>query len=151
MASKQFLGIKYPFKNDGVQNFYLDANSTQNDQARSELLHVVFTPKGQRIRMPEFGTDLIKHIFSPNDGVSWDAIKNEIMFLEQEMNALYDAGKIITSKVIQGQKADDDAKHLIKLLINKTRGDLVIRKIVDEVLKKYKEEIAELEKEFEEL
>lgn len=79
MASKQFLGIKYPFKNDGVQNFYLDANSTQNDQARSELLHVVFTPKGQRIRMPEFGTDLIKHIFSPNDGVSWDAIKNEIM------------------------------------------------------------------------
>lgn len=79
MAAKQFLGIKYPFKNDGVQNFYLDANSTQNDQARSELLHVVFTPKGQRIRMPEFGTDLIKHIFSPNDGVSWDAIKNEIM------------------------------------------------------------------------
>ena len=79
------------------------------------------------------------------------AIKNEIMFLEQEMNALYDAGKIITSKVIQGQKADDDAKRLIKLLINKTRGDLVIRKIVDEVLKKYKEEIAELEKEFEEL
>ena len=79
MASKQFLGIKYPFKNDGVQNFYLDANITQNDQARSELLHVVFTPKGQRIRMPEFGTDLIKHIFSPNDGVSWDAIKNEIM------------------------------------------------------------------------
>ena len=78
-------------------------------------------------------------------------IKNEIMFLEQEMNALYDAGKIITSKVIQGQNADDDAKHLIKLLIKKTRGDLVIRKIVDEVLKKYKEEIAELEKEFEEL
>jgi len=30
-------------------------------------------------------------------------------------------------------------------------GDLVISKIVEEVLKKYKEEIAELEKEFEEL
>ena len=73
------------------------------------------------------------------------------MLHEQEMNAHYDDGKIITSKVRQGQKADDDAKHLIKLLINKTRGDLVIRKIVDEVLKKYKEEIAELEKEFEEL
>ena len=79
------------------------------------------------------------------------AIKNEIMFLEQEMNALYDAGKSITSKVIQGQNADDEAKHLIKLLIKKTRGDLVIRKIVDEVLKKYKEEISELQKEFEEL
>lgn len=78
-------------------------------------------------------------------------IKNKIMFLEQEMNALYDAGKSITRKVIQGQNADDDAKHLIKLLIKKTRGDLVISKIVAEVLRKYKEEIAELEKEFEEL
>lgn len=78
-------------------------------------------------------------------------IKNEIMNLEQEMNALDDARKGITSKVIQGQNADDEAKHLIKLLIKKTRGDLVISKIVDEVLKKYKEEIAELEKEFEEL
>lgn len=79
------------------------------------------------------------------------AIKNEIMFLEQEMNALDNARNRITSKVVQGQNADDEAKHLIKLLIKKTRGDLVISKIVDEVLKKYKEEIAELEKEFEEL
>lgn len=78
-------------------------------------------------------------------------IKHEIMNLELEMEALgYAKGKI-TSKVIQGQNTDDDAKHLIKLLIKKTRGDLVISKIVDEVLKKYKEEIAELEKEFEEL
>ena len=78
-------------------------------------------------------------------------IKNEIMFLEQEMNALDDARKEITSKVIQGQNTDDEAKYLVKLLIKKTRGDLVISKIVEEVLKKYKEEIAELEKEFEEL
>lgn len=79
------------------------------------------------------------------------AIKNEIMFLEQEMNALDDARKRITSKVVQWQNAGDDVKYLVKLLIKKTRGDLVISKIVEEVLKKYKEEIAELEKEFEEL
>jgi phage baseplate assembly protein W len=78
MAKQQFLGIKYPFKNDGVHNFYLDANETYKDQVRSDLLHVVFTPKGQRIRMPEFGTDLIKHIFSPNDDVTWEAIKTEV-------------------------------------------------------------------------
>ena len=78
-------------------------------------------------------------------------IKCEISLLEQEMEALgYAKGKI-TSKVIQGQNADDEVKHLIRLLSKKTRGDLVISKIVDEVLKKYKEEIAELEKEFEEL
>jgi hypothetical protein len=78
-------------------------------------------------------------------------IKNEIMFLEQEMNILDNAKKRITSKVVQGQNAGDDVKYLVRLLIEKTRGDLVISKIVEEVLKKYKEEIAELEKEFEEL
>lgn len=77
-------------------------------------------------------------------------IKNEIMFLEQEMNALdYARGKI--SKVDQWQNEGDDVKYLVSMLIKKTRGDLIISKIVDEVLKKYKEEIAELEKEFEEL
>ena len=79
------------------------------------------------------------------------AIKNQIMFLEQEMNILDNARKRITSKVIQGQNTDDEAKYLVKLLIKKTRGDLVISKIVEEVLKKYKKEIAELEKEYEEL
>jgi phage baseplate assembly protein W len=42
-------------------------------------MHVIFTPKGQRIRNPEFGTDLIKYIFSPNDGDSWEGVKNEII------------------------------------------------------------------------
>ena len=78
-------------------------------------------------------------------------IKNKIMFLEQEMNALDCASGKIKSKVVQWQNADDEVKYLVSLLIKKTRGDLVISKIVDEVLKKYKEEIAELEKEFEEL
>jgi phage baseplate assembly protein W len=41
-------------------------------------MHVVFTPKGQKIRDPEFGTDLIKYIFQPNDSISWDGIKSEV-------------------------------------------------------------------------
>ena len=41
-------------------------------------MHVIFTPKGQKLRDPEFGTDLIKYIFEPNDSISWDGIKNEV-------------------------------------------------------------------------
>jgi phage baseplate assembly protein W len=78
MAKKQFFGIKYPFRNEGVQNFYLDANESLSDKVKSQLIHIVFTPKGQRIRNPEFGTDLIKFIFSPNDGMTWEAVKTEI-------------------------------------------------------------------------
>lgn len=42
-------------------------------------MHVIFTPKGQKIRDPEFGTNLIKFIFEPNDNESWESVKNEIM------------------------------------------------------------------------
>ena len=78
MAKIQYIGIKYPFKNEGFQHFYIDANDTLKDKARSTLMHIVFTPKGQRIRLPEFGTDLIKHIFEQNDGTTWEAVKNEV-------------------------------------------------------------------------
>ena len=41
-------------------------------------MHIVFTPKGQRLRNPEFGTDLVKYIFEQDDSTSWEAIKNEV-------------------------------------------------------------------------
>lgn len=78
MSKKRHFGIKYPFKNEGFQHFFIDANDTLKDKARSTLMHIVFTPKGQRIRLPEFGTDLIKHIFEQNDSTTWEAVKNEV-------------------------------------------------------------------------
>lgn len=78
MAKLQYFGIKYPFTSDGFQNFYVDANDSIKEKVRSQLMHIVFTPKGQRIRNPEFGTDLIKFIFEPNDSITWEAVKNEV-------------------------------------------------------------------------
>jgi phage baseplate assembly protein W len=79
MARQQLFGVKYPFTHDDYQNFFVDANINEKDKVRSQIMHVIFTPKGQRIRMPEFGTDLIKYIFSPSDSESWEGIKNEII------------------------------------------------------------------------
>ena len=78
MAKRQYFGIKYPFKSEVFQNFYIDANSSIKEKVRSQLMHIVFTPKGQRIRNPEFGTDLIKFIFEPNDKITWESVKNEV-------------------------------------------------------------------------
>ena len=78
MAKKQYFGIKFPFRNEGIQHFFLDVNERISDKVKSQLVHIVFTPKGQRIRNPEFGTDLIKYIFEPNDGMTWESVKNEI-------------------------------------------------------------------------
>lgn len=78
MARKQFFGIKFPFKSEGFEHFYVDANENVKDKVKSQLIHIVFTPKGQRIRNPEFGTDLIKFIFDQNDEITWESVKNEI-------------------------------------------------------------------------
>lgn len=78
MAKKQLFGIKFPFLEDEVYGYYVAANHTVADKVRSQLMHIIFTPKGQRIRNPEFGTDLIKFIFEQNDGMTWESVKNEV-------------------------------------------------------------------------
>lgn len=78
MALTQKYGIKYPFTSDNTDEVFLDLNETYEDSVKSSVLHVIFTPKGQRLRRPDFGTDLIKYIFDPNDGGTIDNIKSEI-------------------------------------------------------------------------
>ncbi len=78
MAKKAYFGIKYPFTSSDIENYFVDLNSTPKDEVRSQIMHVIFTPKGQRLRKPEFGTDLIRYIFEPNDNQTWESINNEI-------------------------------------------------------------------------
>ena len=79
MANVQYYGIKYPFTVTNDENYFTDVNYTLKDKVKSLLMHVIFTPKGQKIRDPEFGSNLIKFIFEPNDNESWESVKNEIM------------------------------------------------------------------------
>ena len=75
---KQFYGIKYPFSDESQRLTFFDLNETKEESVRSILLHIIFTPKGQRLRHPNFGTDLIKFIFDNNSSNTWDGIKEEI-------------------------------------------------------------------------
>lgn len=78
MAVIQKYGIKYPFEDKNNENVFLDLNDNQKDCLKSQVLHVLFTPKGQRLRNPEFGTDLLKYIYDPNDAVTEDAMIKSI-------------------------------------------------------------------------
>lgn len=78
MAAAQFYGIKYPFGNTDGSNTFFDLNKDEEESVKSRIFHIIFTPKGQRLRQPEFGTDLIKYIFDPNDDTTLDELKREI-------------------------------------------------------------------------
>lgn len=78
MAVKKYYGIKYPFSNDNDEEIYLDLDESYKDSIKSKVLHVLFTPKGQRLRGPNFGTDLIKYLFEPADDETFNRLKESI-------------------------------------------------------------------------
>lgn len=78
MANTQKYGIKYPFTCENDDGIFLDLNDTMMDGVKSRVLHVIFTPKGQKLRDPEFGTGLIDFIFSQKDSTVFAEIKTEI-------------------------------------------------------------------------
>ena len=78
MVIKKYFDIKYPFTNDCIEKYELDLNKSRKEMITSQILHLIFTPKGQRLRLPDYGTDLIRYIFEPNDKSTWENVKNEI-------------------------------------------------------------------------
>ncbi|CCZ13218.1 putative uncharacterized protein [Prevotella sp. CAG:1092] len=78
MANIQRYGIKFPITILSSDNTLIDLNEEQSDEVYSQLIHLIFTPKGQRLRNPDFGTRLIQYIFNPNDSETWGDILMEI-------------------------------------------------------------------------
>jgi phage baseplate assembly protein W len=77
MANGKFINIRYPFS-DSEKGFFLELNDTDNDAVKSDLLHLLLTRRGQRLYKPDFGTDLLKFIFEPEDGMTLNGVKGEV-------------------------------------------------------------------------
>lgn len=78
MATGKYININYPFKNS-PKGFFLDLTSDDNAAIKADLMHLILTRKGQRLYNPDFGTDLLKFIFEPEDGMTLNQIKEEII------------------------------------------------------------------------
>lgn len=80
MASnvKQYYGIKFPFTVNNNDELFIDLNNRVEDKVASELLHLILTQKGTKIRRPDFGTNLVNFIFEPSDDLTWDEIETEV-------------------------------------------------------------------------
>jgi phage baseplate assembly protein W len=76
MASK-YINIRYPFQNS-TKGFFVELNNTDANAIKSDLLHLILTRKGQRLYKPDFGTDLLRFIFQPEDNLTLSQIKEEI-------------------------------------------------------------------------
>jgi phage baseplate assembly protein W len=77
MAQSNTIGINFPFI-ESKKGYYLDMTTTDAEDVRASLMHLLLTNKGERFMMPEFGTDLLKYIFEPNDTITITDLKINI-------------------------------------------------------------------------
>jgi hypothetical protein len=120
MAKKQFFGVKFPFLADNERHFYVAANEGVADKVKSQLMHIVFTPKGQRIRNPEFGTDLVKYIFDQNDGVTWESVKTEV---SESITRWSNNLSLRNISVVKNE--DDESQVFVRIDYSVTEGNKV--------------------------
>lgn len=73
----KFINIQFPFK-DGNLGQFINLNNEDNSAIKSDLMHLILTRKGERLYMPDFGTDLLKYIFELNDETTRADIRKDI-------------------------------------------------------------------------
>jgi phage baseplate assembly protein W len=73
----KYINIDFPFQ-DSKEGFFLQLNNVDNKAIRADLMHLILTKKGERFYNPEFGTNLLKYIFEPNDSLTLSDIKLDI-------------------------------------------------------------------------
>lgn len=78
VVNRKYLGIKFPFTSKDPEKFFVDMEHNPYREIKSDLMHLLLTKKGQRIRKSGFGTSLLDYIFEPNDEKTKTDIKIEM-------------------------------------------------------------------------
>jgi phage baseplate assembly protein W len=103
MAEK-FININYPFK-DSPRGFFLDLNRTDQKAIKADLMHLILTQKGQRLYLPDFGTNLMKFIFEPNDSLTYSDISQEIKTVVSKYLPNLKINEIIIEQPVESEYA----------------------------------------------
>lgn len=73
----KFINIAFPFKESTRGNF-VKLNNDDKNAIKSDLMHLLLTRKGERLYLPDFGTDFLKYFFEPNDNSTHSEIKTNL-------------------------------------------------------------------------
>jgi len=121
----KYININYPFK-DSKKGFFLDLNADDASAIKADLMHLLLTRKGQRLYNPDFGTDLLKFIFEPNDSLTLAGLKTEITTVVKKYLPKL---QIETISVVESTESEYAAVVTVKYTITDdvfTTSDLII-------------------------
>tara|TARA_R110000868_G_scaffold331582_5_gene592558 strand:- start:639 stop:1025 length:387 start_codon:yes stop_codon:yes gene_type:complete len=109
VAQGKYININYPFKNS-EKGFLLDLNGTDSGAIKADLMHLILTQKGQRLYMPDFGTDLLKYIFEPSDSKTFSDMKTDIKATVKRY-----IPNLIVKEIIVDQDTNNEHKASIRI------------------------------------
>ena len=104
MANEKSININFPFK-DSPKGFFLDLNTNSNNAVKADLAHLLLTKKGDRLYMPDFGTDLISFLFEPIDDITKSDMKRAIQDSIDNYIPNLQVDDIIISEVVDNENA----------------------------------------------
>lgn len=114
MARTQKYGIKFPIKIESKKTL-LDLNETMADEVKSQLIHLIFTPEGQKIRDPLFGTKLIQYLFNEvNTEDVWDDIIFEIKQKVSKYIPNCEISDVTTESIDEGRGLNVKISYTVK-------------------------------------
>lgn len=125
MANGRYINIDFPFR-DSPKGFFLNLNDVDEKAIKADLLHLLLTRKGQRLYNPDFGTDLLKYIFEPNDERTLAEVKEEVSASIKK----YLPNLVVTSLTVT---RSDDEEHAAIIRLDYKITDTVFD-IVDYVI-----------------
>ena len=95
--------ITFPFKDDNETRSFIQMNQVSKDSYSSNLLLLLLTQKGQRYYESDYGTNLLKYIFEPNDQLTATDVEEEI----RDTVALYIPEVKITSVTFNWNETEE--------------------------------------------
>lgn len=72
------INIRYPIRDNTETNSFFSTTQITKDAFSSNLLLLLLTKKGERFYESDYGTNLLKYIFEPNDILTANDIEEEI-------------------------------------------------------------------------
>jgi phage baseplate assembly protein W len=72
------INFAFPLQDDTDNNRYLKMNQLTKDAIKSDLFLLLLTNKGERWYNPNYGSDLRRFLFDPNDEISEMDIKESL-------------------------------------------------------------------------
>jgi phage baseplate assembly protein W len=69
-----FINIAFPFRQSDRGDF-VKLNASDKQAIKADLMHLILTRRGERLYLPDFGTDLLRYIFEQNDSATHNEIK----------------------------------------------------------------------------